>query len=695
MQNSTSQMAALGVTAALGVAVVVAVKILRRPRNESQASASDAAVKSSKLKPQTVSEGFDRTTSGGLDIEQGVWIYFGSQTGTADRFANQLLDEAADHNLSAAVVDLEDFEPEVFVRHPAVILVTATYGEGEPTDNAMEFFKWLQDKDLPEDTLEGTKFTVMGLGSRQYVNFNSAGITADKHMARLGATRVHRLGKGDDDEDIEADFEAWREEGLWPALQSALGQVVESAEPKKSSVRTAGEESAKLSLKMHLFSDGEAPPVDPMVQNGGADVLGKWYFQASLVPVASCRELMQVPEPGAGKTTKHIDVDVSCNPGMVWKTADNLEVLPQNSLEAVQWFAKRLGVEHQLDESITFVRAAGVDKVVKKPFPCPCSVREALTLYCDLNAAPVKYLASKLASFVVDEEEREAATNLLSDAAAYTWLTSEACLNLQEFFELVIPSAQLDLGSFLQLCPRQKSRAYTIASSSREDKQTIGLCVSMIQNDAPSMVQVAEGLSSRGHDLPGAQGLLSQLNGTAAGKRRFRGACSTMLCTQTAPGDKLWVFARASSFRLPRKTTAPVVMIGAGTGVAPFRGFMREFHSEKGRREKTTLFFGCTHRDRDFLYREEFSDATSQDPPPLRELVTAFSREQAHKVYVQHRLQERSEDMKSLMSEGAYIYVCGATAMGAAVREVLAPMVGGAEGLKRIQAEGRFVEELW
>merc|ERR1711907_32592 len=132
-----------------------------------------------------------------------------------------------------------------------------------------------------------------------------------------------------------------------------------------------------------------------------------------------------------------------------------------------------------------------------------------------------------------------------------------------------------------------------------------------------------------------------------------------MLCTRVAKGDKCWIATHASGFKLPKKTSAPIVMIGAGTGIAPFHAFLREFWAEGGVRPKTTLFFGCWKRGEDYIYRDEIEQATSHSPAILGEVITSFSREQEKKVYVQHRFRERADKMKELTQEGAHFYVCG------------------------------------
>jgi len=177
--------------------------------------------------------------------------------------------------------------------------------------------------------------------------------------------------------------------------------------------------------------------------------------------------------------------------------------------------------------------------------------------------------------------------------------------------------------------------------------------------------------------------------------RPFFGACSTMLCTNVSVGDRLLVATHQSGFRLPKKTRAPIIMIGAGTGLAPFRGFVREFKAEGGIRGTTVLFFGCWHSDQDFIYRDELNEALTSDPPVLKELVTAFSREQKEKVYVQHRLKERSDDLKKWIQDGGHVYICGSVAMGAAVRKVIIEALGSEDHFKRLQSDGHFYEELW
>merc|ERR1719428_1110208 len=116
-----------------------------------------------------------------------------------------------------------------------------------------------------------------------------------------------------------------------------------------------------------------------------------------------------------------------------------------------------------------------------------------------------------------------------------------------------------------------------------------------------------------------------------------------MLCQRLQVGESLVVACRPSSFKMPKSASVPIVMVGAGTGLAPFRAFVREFRAENGVRRETMLFFGCRKREEDFIYRDELLEALTSNAPALGELITAFSRDQAEKVYVQDKIRQSKD----------------------------------------------------
>jgi sulfite reductase alpha subunit-like flavoprotein len=154
-------------------------------------------------------------------MAQPVYIYFGSQTGTAEYFSNELAEEGQSRGINCKVVDLQDFDEEVLPTQKVCIFIVSTYGEGAPTDNAKRFHAWAE-QPKHDGALKGQRFTVMGLGDMNYTKFNNMGKLTDANLDRLGATRIYNRGVGDDSQDIVEDFKQWRANGLWPALEQAV-----------------------------------------------------------------------------------------------------------------------------------------------------------------------------------------------------------------------------------------------------------------------------------------------------------------------------------------------------------------------------------------------------------------------------------------------------------------------------------------
>jgi len=148
-----------------------------------------------------------------------VRIFFGSQTGTAEEFAKMLAKEAREQDINASAVDLDCFEGDMLQNSFAIFLV-ATYGEGDPTDNAKTFHDWLAKASAA--SLAGCSFAVFGLGNTQYEHYNSEGKFVDNLCEKYGGNRMLQLGLGDDDKNIRGDFDEWMDQ-LWPALREALG----------------------------------------------------------------------------------------------------------------------------------------------------------------------------------------------------------------------------------------------------------------------------------------------------------------------------------------------------------------------------------------------------------------------------------------------------------------------------------------
>ena len=281
-------------------------------------------------------------------------IFYGSQTGTAESYAKQLASECKRHGFKGIPTDLEEFEPETFKEVTLAIFCMATYGEGDPTDNATAFVNWLKDKELDSDVLTDMQYTVFGLGNRQYEHFNAMGRLVDKRLEELGATRVYKRGDGDDDVTLEEDFEEWKE-NLWHALQDATG-AAESGEASVTVNGVALPDLPDMLYQVKYLSDsGEAKGDEHAEDPSHADMTTRSYFQAVPSKVLAHRELRKKTlkdGPNYGSTI-HLEIDSQHPTLSQYQTADNLGILPENDPKIVESLGKWLGFD--LDARFTLV----------------------------------------------------------------------------------------------------------------------------------------------------------------------------------------------------------------------------------------------------------------------------------------------------------------------------------------------------
>eukprot|EP01138_Halocafeteria_seosinensis_P007869 gb/GECG01008040.1/.p1 GENE.gb/GECG01008040.1/~~gb/GECG01008040.1/.p1 ORF type:complete len:732 (+),score=118.34 gb/GECG01008040.1/:1-2196(+) len=665
------------------------------------------------------------STGSELDHDDGtertpISIYYGSQTGTAEGFAKTLSKEAKRHGFKGQPVDLDEFDPEKLKQENAAIFLMATYGEGDPTDNAMTFHSWLIDKkgDLQGNELENFNFCVFGLGNRQYEHFNQMGKVVDRRLEELGGTRLYERGEGDDDGDIEEDFESWKAE-MWNALVDKLrgGDEADKGEEEDNAggLPPLPEQEWKVvripppkPLPVGYPAD---PSEDTKSSNSSSlevhkiDLSSRHYFTSYDAKVLSNKELRQ--QPTEESSTKHLEICIKNLP-VEYDTADNLGVLPENSPEVVENLCQWIDLDP--DQWIKLEPAGSGEEAeqrAKRPiFPTPCTVRTALLRYCDLHGPPRKNLLGKLAHFATKSSDKSALAELASSAGKHAFhdYVHGQQKSVWEVFQ-DFPSIRIPLNPLLEYLPRLQPRYYTIASSSKVHPERIHLAVSMIHSEKP------------GSDP----------------SRVLKGVCSTYMANQQPPptqngkrldapvqngkhkkseGErKAWptmkIFVRPSTFSLPDDPSRPVIMIGPGTGIAPMRAFLQERRYQRLQNGATVgptvLFFGCRRRDEDFIYKDELEEFYGDGT--LTHFYRAFSREGKEKVYVQHLLEQHGGAMWPLIhDQRGHVYVCGATSMGHDVHATLERIVEqhgnrsteeAKQYVKELANNGRYIQELW
>ena len=308
---------------------------------------------------------------------------------------------------------------------------------------------------------------------------------------------------------------------------------------------------------------------------------------------------------GSNKDTRHFEISLQGS-GLQYEVGDSLGVFPSNNPELVELLLKELGFSGE--EPVTTADGAAT------------TIRQAL-LTNFIISEPSKQLLQAVSE--KDSSGQFLANLLLPEekASLENFLWGRDVLDvLQEF-----TAAKFTPEEFVKVLRKLQPRLYSIASSQKSVGESVHLTVAVV------------GYSVKHND------------------RQREGVCSTYLANRSA--EKIPVFVHsAKHFRVPENTDAPVIMVGPGTGIAPFLAFLQE-RAATGAKGPNWVFFGEQKSSTDFFYKEEFEAA--QASGVLTKFTTAFSRDQQEKIYVQHRMLEHGAEIYDWLEKGGYFYVCG------------------------------------
>ncbi len=370
---------------------------------------------------------------------------------------------------------------------------------------------------------------------------------------------------------------------------------------------------------------------------------------------AKIRENRLLNKPGSAKETRHFVVDLAGS-GLHYKAGDSLGVYPTNDPGEVAAVLAALGATGE--ETVTLPRATSA-----------VTLKEALTAKLALAGPTSKILTTLLAKATNGAEKARLQALLAPDGKE----ALAQYLDNREFIDLLVefPSARLQPQEFVDHLRKLMPRLYSIASSPRVFPEEIHLTVAIVRYET---------------------------NG-----RKRRGVCSTFLADRAPLGQAVApVFVSHSHFGPPHDLTRDVIMVGPGTGIAPFRAFVQD-RVASGATGRDWLFFGDQKSATDFLYGEEWNALLEKGN--LARLDLAWSRDQAAKVYVQDKMRENAADLWTWIAAGAYFYVCGdakrmAKDVDSALHEIVADQGGfspeqAAEYVKQMKKDKRYQRDVY
>jgi len=499
-------------------------------------------------------------------------VVFASESGNSEKLASDMAKSARKIGLKPTVIDMAELELATLTKAKRLILIAATWGEGEPPGRAVHVYNELMSDAAPR--LDGVEFGVLALGDTAYAEFCAIGKKIDERLAALGGKRaVDRV-------DCDLDFAT-------PAAQWIDGAL--------KALAPAGAERGRVIAVD--FSKAASAPASEIVE---AEVI----------------EHINLNSSRSDKETIHLALGFEAAPP--YEPGASLDIYPENDSAAVDEILQLSGVS---DEAL----------------------RKDLLAARDITTLSTKTLETYAAATGHSDVKA-----LLADGKAREWIVGRQLIDLIESF-----AAKVDAEQLRSLTRPLAPRAYSIASSRREVGDEAHLLVSAVRY--------------RSYD------------------RDRKGVASTHVADRLKRGQTLRVKLKPNKhFALPA-TDRDIIMVGPGTGIAPFRAFVQERRAIEAP-GKNWLFFGDRSFTHDFLYQLEWQDALKDGS--LTRMDVAFSRDTPEKVYVQHKMWAQRRDLIEWLENGAHFYVCGdAKRMAKDVRLTLVQSYADVKALSPEQAE--------
>nr|QJF53971.1 Nitric oxide synthase [Sinohyriopsis cumingii] len=621
-------------------------------------------------------------------------IIYATETGKSEGFAKTLC-QIFKHAFDAKVLSMDEYDSSDLDHEKLLLIVTSTFGNGDPPENGEVFAKTLFEMKHPDGhnddngkrtpynrltisslkdenpslglssgegkkrddnlqvesgPLRNTRYSVFGLGSRAYPNFCAFAHYLDTTLHALSAERILKMGEGDELCGQKESFKIWAEN----VFKAACGAFCVGDE---MTIRDAvgAFSQTDLTWSPGKFRLTPSKDISPDICEALSNLHGKTVVPCRLI------ESKQLQSLESSRQTLLVRLGTQGAFELLYSPGDHLAVFPENSPSLVDKILACLHNSPPVDQDVKIEMQSerttplgNVRTWERFPrFPV-CTLRTALCRYLDITTPPSQSFLKILATQATNASERKAMENLADNIKEYEDWRHDKFPNLLEVMEQ-FPSLNIPASLILTQLPVLQQRYYSISSSPAVYPGEIHATVAVVKHRTQGgMGPLHEGVSS------------SWLNRITSG--------TIVPCfVRTAP-----------SFHLPKDNTLPLIMVGPGTGIAPFRGFWQQRkidrqmspvpHSQGKSRSgwgSMYLYFGCRRSLVDDIYRMELQAAKKEGV--LTNVYTAFSREpDKPKMYVQdYLLQNSTEIYNNILREGGHFYVCGDAKMATDVTSTL------------------------
>ncbi|XP_072461501.1 methionine synthase reductase [Notamacropus eugenii] len=689
-------------------------------------------------------------------------LLYATQCGQAKAIAEEISEKAGAHGFFADLHCLSESDKyDLKAERDPLVVVVSTTGTGDPPDTAIKFVKKIRDKTLPPDFFSHLRYGLLGLGDSEYTYFCNGGKIIDKRLQELGAQHFYKTGHADDCVGLELVVEPWID-GLWTALNKQFAssegkanmtsdistipdvslqtdgvkpeilpidsqiallklddpgrKVSETSTPNITSVHSGTLiEDFEPSLTQSIPSLSQSALNIPTLPPEYLDVqfqepLSQEQHQVSFSPGDTVFQVpiskaIQLTKKDAIKTTLLLELDIS-NTTFSYQPGDSFNIICPNDASEVQELLQRLQLSEKREHSVLLkIKENNKKKGAAIPphIPEKVSLEFLLTWCLEIRAVPKKAFLRALVEYTSDSAEKRRLQELCSKQGAsdYNNFIRDSYVSLLDLLH-AFPTCRPPLSVLLEHLPKLRARPYSCASSCLFHPGKLHFAFNIVE-----FLSSLEPVTLRKGVCTGWLSLMvdSLLQGNGKeGKDVEAGFPEISIFPHTT-----------NSFRLPNDTSVPIIMIGPGTGIAPFIGFLQ--HREKiqeqhpdGNFGAMWLFFGCRHKDRDYLFREDLNHFLKNGI--LTHLKVCFSRdvpvngEDNPPKYVQDNIRLYSQQVtRILLQEKGYVYVCGdAKGMAKGVSDALVEVFSKETGVEKLGAmrmlatlreEKRYLQDIW